>query len=389
MAKCCALAAAGDDGKWQEAVGIVGDSAAATTARDDAAREAEAKQLEVNAEKQRKRAEAWQKMQRAKAASDAAAAAEPEQQAKKWSFEDDDDDDDEPPAAADGAEAPAAAAAPAAAPLPGGLKPLADDEEDEVDPLDAFMAANDSAAAKQAAAAAQPQPMDAEGEDEIDPLDAFMAGLPAAAEPAAAAVLEATAAASSAAAAAAPAAVKAEPTANGQAGPAGPAAGAKQQQRRRAPRRYESDESSDDDEKDSSDEDDEVRFLKSKTLLVTCGSVLCRLARTAAVWRPAILRGLQCSHTLPCLQSGSSTALHMSSIIRAHSAASACLQAWARNVQAGKLSKGDRLGPADHSKIDYLHFRRNFYIEVPELARLTDEQVAERRKELDGIKVGI
>lgn len=56
-------------------------------------------------------------------------------------------------------------------------------------------------------------------------------------------------------------------------------------------------------------------------------------------------------------------------------------------MQAGKLSKGDRLGPADHSKIDYLPFRRNFYIEVPELARMTEQQVAERRKELDGIKV--
>lgn len=62
-------------------------------------------------------------------------------------------------------------------------------------------------------------------------------------------------------------------------------------------------------------------------------------------------------------------------------------QAWARNVQAGKLSKGDRLGPADHSKIDYPPFRRNFYIEVPELARMSEEAVAERRKELDGIKV--
>ena len=63
------------------------------------------------------------------------------------------------------------------------------------------------------------------------------------------------------------------------------------------------------------------------------------------------------------------------------------LQAWARNVQAGKLSKGDRLGPADHANIDYLPFRRNFYIEVPELARMTDEQVAARRKDLDGLKV--
>ena len=58
-------------------------------------------------------------------------------------------------------------------------------------------------------------------------------------------------------------------------------------------------------------------------------------------------------------------------------------------MQQGKLSKGDRLGPADHSKIDYPPFRRNFYIEVPEVARMTDQQVAERRKALDGIKVWI
>ena len=43
-------------------MGIVGTGVTAT-ARDDAQREEEAKQLEANAEKQRKRAEAWQKLQ--------------------------------------------------------------------------------------------------------------------------------------------------------------------------------------------------------------------------------------------------------------------------------------------------------------------------------------
>ncbi len=62
-------------------------------------------------------------------------------------------------------------------------------------------------------------------------------------------------------------------------------------------------------------------------------------------------------------------------------------QEWARNVQQGKLSKGDRLGPADHSKISYPPFRRNFYIEVPELARMSDAAVAAHRKDLDEIKV--
>ena len=60
---------------------------------------------------------------------------------------------------------------------------------------------------------------------------------------------------------------------------------------------------------------------------------------------------------------------------------------WARRVQAGKLSKGDKLGVVDHSKVSYPPFRRNFYIEVPELAKMTDDQVQEFRKQLDGIKV--
>ena len=207
--------------------------------------------------------EFWNFLQRAKAAS---AAAQPEAEAKKWSFEDDDDDDDEP-AAPDGA---AGAPAAAAVPKPGGLKPLAADDE-EVDPLDAFMVENTSATAKQAADA-KPQPMDAEADDEVDPLDAFMAGLPASAPTAAASPAPPAAAAADAEAppaAGAPAAVKAEPTANGQPGPAKPAAAAAapQQQPLRRPRRhYESDESSNDDEKDSSDEDDEVMQRLSRVL---------------------------------------------------------------------------------------------------------------------------
>lgn len=60
---------------------------------------------------------------------------------------------------------------------------------------------------------------------------------------------------------------------------------------------------------------------------------------------------------------------------------------WARKVQSGKLSKGDRLGVTDHSKIEYPPFRRNFYIEVPELARMTANEVEAYRKTLDGIKI--
>lgn len=58
-----------------------------------------------------------------------------------------------------------------------------------------------------------------------------------------------------------------------------------------------------------------------------------------------------------------------------------------KKLQTGKLSKGDKLGIVDHSKIDYPPFRRNFYKEVPELARMTPEQVEAYRQQLDGIKV--
>ena len=59
---------------------------------------------------------------------------------------------------------------------------------------------------------------------------------------------------------------------------------------------------------------------------------------------------------------------------------------WAAKLKAGKLSKGDRLSVIDHSTIDYPPFRRNFYIEVPELAKLTPPEVEELKLSLDGIK---
>ena len=59
---------------------------------------------------------------------------------------------------------------------------------------------------------------------------------------------------------------------------------------------------------------------------------------------------------------------------------------WARRVRAGKLSKSDKIGLVDHSKMDYAPFRRNFYIEVPEIAKIPDEEVQKIRQKLD-IKV--
>ncbi len=43
--------------------------------------------------------------------------------------------------------------------------------------------------------------------------------------------------------------------------------------------------------------------------------------------------------------------------------------------------------PPVRAQINYLPFRKCFYTEVAELARMSDEEVAALRKELDGIKV--
>ncbi|KAM6911700.1 putative ATP-dependent RNA helicase DDX46 isoform 2-T2 [Lycodopsis pacificus] len=45
------------------------------------------------------------------------------------------------------------------------------------------------------------------------------------------------------------------------------------------------------------------------------------------------------------------------------------------------------LEPVDHGKIQYESYRRNFYVEVPELARMTPEDVNAYRLELEGITV--
>ncbi|XP_051536520.1 probable ATP-dependent RNA helicase DDX46 [Myxocyprinus asiaticus] len=45
------------------------------------------------------------------------------------------------------------------------------------------------------------------------------------------------------------------------------------------------------------------------------------------------------------------------------------------------------LEPVDHKKIEYESFRKNFYVEVPELGKMTPEEVSEYRLELEGIAV--
>uniref|UniRef100_A0A6N2KGM8 RNA helicase n=1 Tax=Salix viminalis TaxID=40686 RepID=A0A6N2KGM8_SALVM len=48
-----------------------------------------------------------------------------------------------------------------------------------------------------------------------------------------------------------------------------------------------------------------------------------------------------------------------------------------------KKTKVEKLSIVDHSKIDYNPFRKNFYIEVKEISRMTPEEVAAYRKELE------
>lgn len=45
------------------------------------------------------------------------------------------------------------------------------------------------------------------------------------------------------------------------------------------------------------------------------------------------------------------------------------------------------LGVVDHSRIHYPEFRKSFYVEVPEIARMTEQEVAQLRFDLEGIKV--
>ncbi|KAJ3084183.1 pre-mRNA processing RNA-helicase, partial [Quaeritorhiza haematococci] len=50
-------------------------------------------------------------------------------------------------------------------------------------------------------------------------------------------------------------------------------------------------------------------------------------------------------------------------------------------------SKRKDLAPVDHASIKYEPFRKDFFIEPPELAEMTDKEVELKRAELDGIKI--
>ncbi|KAG2211579.1 hypothetical protein INT47_008675 [Mucor saturninus] len=54
---------------------------------------------------------------------------------------------------------------------------------------------------------------------------------------------------------------------------------------------------------------------------------------------------------------------------------------------AAKKVKRKDIAPVDHNKVEYEYFRKDFYIEPPELKDLTPDQVDLLRIELDGIKI--
>jgi len=54
---------------------------------------------------------------------------------------------------------------------------------------------------------------------------------------------------------------------------------------------------------------------------------------------------------------------------------------------AQKVEKKKELQLVDHSKIDYEPFKKNFYIETQEIAKMTPEETKKYRFELDGIKI--
>lgn len=45
------------------------------------------------------------------------------------------------------------------------------------------------------------------------------------------------------------------------------------------------------------------------------------------------------------------------------------------------------LAKVDHAEMNYIQFRKNFYVEVPEIARMTQEEVDAYKEELEGIRV--
>ncbi|XP_065216566.1 probable ATP-dependent RNA helicase DDX46 [Planococcus citri] len=59
------------------------------------------------------------------------------------------------------------------------------------------------------------------------------------------------------------------------------------------------------------------------------------------------------------------------------------------NSAAANLANKQKkdLAKIDHSGVEYIPFRKTFYVEVPEIAKMTNEEVAKYREDLEGIRV--
>ncbi|KAL6777513.1 hypothetical protein ACKKBF_B21785 [Auxenochlorella protothecoides x Auxenochlorella symbiontica] len=223
------------------------------------------------------------------------------------------------------------------------------DDDEEIDPLDAFMAQNDAALASTtleptSPTAGAPPDEGKEGDNEVDPLDAFMAGdafqrdlLPT----------QATATtATPPAPGATPASAPSRPTGVRSAGLA----------------------------------------LARPASLVPAG-LLARGGAGGPGAAPAVRRARPPSRRDSDSQSEAGSDSDASGDGLDEEDEDEDDAEWMRKLQAGKLSKGDRLAPADHASIAYAPFRRNFYREPEALARLGEEEVARMRAELDGVRV--
>jgi ATP-dependent RNA helicase DDX46/PRP5 len=387
------------------------EEAAAQARRDE-----EQAKLDAEMERRRKRVELWQQQRRAQLAAaeggaggaggegDGAAGAaegvcveggegegegaegegaEAAPRAKGWTLDGDDDEEEEedgaaaaeedaagePPKEPPGTQSEAApatqppdvggtpAAAAAATPMEADAVRTQPDEAEEVDPLDAFMAAQvmpevarlrqedayayaqEAAEYAQAAAAPVPPPL-AEEVEEVDPLDAFMAANSATAQQQQPPPLPPPAAP--------------PPDAPARAGRPGLV----------------------------------VRSSSFKGLIIkppTGGAPAGGAAAPApaASSRPAGFNAAAARGALRRAYGGGDT----SSSSEAEGDSSDDDEAWAKKAMAGKASKVDKLGVVDHAAVEYVPFRKAFYIESAEIARMSEPEVAAMRKgALEGVK---
>jgi ATP-dependent RNA helicase DDX46/PRP5 len=303
-------------------------------------REAEQAKLDAEMEKRRKRIQAWQEQRRkeeaAAAAEEAAAKAGQEQgeggastKQKAWTLEDESSDEDEGQPAGD-AETQDVGAGDAVGDA------VAAQEEEEVDPLDAFMQQSVLPEVKQQEEAAAA----AEEEEEEDPLDAFMQNsvLPAVKQQ----DVAAPSPAKQSAGAQPPLAAAAAPEAGGPAAVNGEATSKPKPPRLRRKSRY--DTSSSGGWPLPGTSSSPGGLLSVNTPITCIGSAArmclsgCHLFHGVDGWPAPLAEDVDSSDEEKEEESEDEAE-------------------WMRRLIAGKLSKGDKLGVVDHASVSYPPFR--------------------------------